>query len=214
MLAPEALMVIGPLMTTAETLGASATQLIRGQLTNIEIEYYGDIAEYDVQPLRAAIVRGLMKPISGQNINLVNASHIAQARGWKIEERLQPSHDVFTNLVHLRVGTTEEEVSVGGTLHHDGLPDIVSINGLDIDFVPEPHSSLIVLDNDDRPGMIGRVGSLLGQRDINISSMQVGRRERRGRALMLVAVDEVPGDDAIAAIEAIDGIYNVRVVRF
>jgi len=214
MLAPDALLVIGPLMATAETLGSCATQLLRGQLTTIEIEYSGDIASYDVQPLRAAIIRGLMKPISDQNINLVNANHIVQARGWKIEERLQPEHDVFTNLVHLRVGTTEETVSVGGTLHHDGMPNIVSINGLDIDFVPEPQSSLIVLDNDDRPGMIGRIGSLLGQRDINISAMQVGRRERRGRALMLVAVDESPSDDDLAAMEAIEGIYNVRVVRF
>ena len=80
--------------------------------------------------------------------------------------------------------------------------------------MPERGTSLLACDNEDRPGMIGRVGTLLGQFDINIQSMQVGRRGRRGRALMLIAVDEAPSAEQIAAIEAIDGIYNVRLVRF
>jgi D-3-phosphoglycerate dehydrogenase len=213
MIAPEALMVVGPYMTTAETIGTIATQLLRGKLTSIEIDYFGDIANHDVQPLRASVIRGLLKPISEENVNLVNANLIAQSRGWRIEERLQSTHDTFTNLIHLRVGTTEEEISVAATIHLDGQPNIVSLNGLDIDIVAEPGSSLLVCDNDDRPGMIGRLGTLLGEWDINISAMQVGRRERRGRALMLLTVDEVPSDEQIAQLEAIGGIYNVRVVR-
>jgi D-3-phosphoglycerate dehydrogenase / 2-oxoglutarate reductase len=214
MLAPEAMLVVGPYMDTAESLGVIATQLIRGRLTSIEIDYFGEIADHDVQPLRAAVIRGLLRPISEENVNLVNANHIAQSRGWRIEERLQSSHETFTNLIQLRVGTTESEVSVAGTVHHAGQPNIVAINDLDVDFIATPGQSLLVCDNDDRPGMIGAIGTLLGTWDINISHMQVGRRERRGRALMLVGVDEPPTDEQLERIEAIDGIYNVRMVRF
>lgn len=213
MVAPEALKVVGPYLEVAETVGAIATQLVTGKLKSIEIDYYGEIAEHDVTPLKASVIRGLLRPISEENVNIVNASHIAQSRGWKIEERLQSSHEVFHNLVHVKVGTTEAEVSVGGTVVH-GQPHVVIINGLDIDLIPEPDSFLLACDNEDRPGMIGQVGTLLGQFDINIRSMQVGRRSRRGRALMVIAVDEAPSEAEMDGIKAIDGVYNVRLVRF
>jgi D-3-phosphoglycerate dehydrogenase len=120
---------------------------------------------------------------------------------------------MFNNLVHLKVTTSDDEVTVGGTVEH-GAAHIVLINGLDIDLIPEQGTWLLACDNEDRPGMIGRVGTLLGQFDINIQSMQVGRRGRRGRALMLIAIDESPTPEQIAAIGATEGIHNVRLVRF
>ncbi len=213
MLAPETLQVIQPYMAAAEMLGSVATQLVTGKLESIEIEYYGEIAEHDITPLRASVIRGLLRPISEENVNMVNANLVAQSRGWNIEERKRTSHDTFLNLIHVKVGTSESEVTVGGTVEH-GHPNVVIINGLDMDLVPEPGTFLLACDNEDRPGMIGRVGTLLGGWDINIQSMQVGRRGRRGRALMAIAVDESPTPEQLAAIEAIDGIYNVRLVRF
>lgn len=213
MLAPETLKVIQPYMAAAEMLGSVATQLVTGKLESIEIEYYGEIAEHDITPLRASVIRGLLRPISEENVNMVNANLVAQSRGWNIEERKRTSHDTFLNLIHVKVGTSESEVTVGGTVEH-GHPNIVIINGLDMDLVPEPGTFLLACDNEDRPGMIGRVGTLLGGWDINIQSMQVGRRGRRGRALMAIAVDESPTPEQLDSIEAIDGIYNVRLVRF
>ncbi len=213
MLAPETLQVVQPYMTVAESVGAIATQLVTGKLTGIEIEYYGEITEHDVTPLRASIIRGLLRPISEENVNMVNANLIAQSRGWQIEERMKPSHEVFHNLVHVKVQTTDAEVTVAGTVQH-GQPHIVILNALDVDLIPERGTFLLACDNEDRPGMIGRVGTLLGGFDINIRSMQVGRRGRRGRALMLIAVDERPSEEQLADIEAIDGIYNVRFVAF
>jgi len=213
MLAPEALKVVQPYMAVAELLGGVATQLVTGKLESIEIEYYGEIAEHDVTPLRASVIRGLLRPISEENVNMVNANLVAQARGWNIEERKRTSHETFLNLIHVKVDTSETEVTVGGTVEN-GHPNIVIINGLDMDLVPAPGTFLLACDNEDRPGMIGRVGTLLGGWDINIQSMQVGRRGRRGRALMAIAVDEAPTPEQIEAIEAIDGIYNVRLVRF
>jgi D-3-phosphoglycerate dehydrogenase len=146
-------------------------------------------------------------------VNIVNASLVAQSRGWNIDEHKRTSHEVFHNLVHLKVGTSEAEVTVAGTVQH-GTPHVVILNGLDVDLVPEPGTFLLACDNEDRPGMIGKLGTLLGGFDINIRSMQVGRRGRRARALMLIGVDECPTDEQIAEVEAIDGIYSVRVVRF
>lgn len=213
MLAPETLKVVGPYMAVGELIGTVATQLVTGKLKSIELEYSGEIAEYDVTPLKASVIRGLLKPISEETVNIVNANIIAQSRGWDIAERQRTSHEVFNNLLHVKVTTSDEEVTVGATVEH-GLVHIVILNGLDIDIMPEPGTSLLACDNEDRPGMIGKVGTLLGGFDINIQSMQVGRRGRRGRALMLIAVDEAPSPEQIAAIEAIDGIYNVRLVRF
>lgn len=212
LLPPETLKVVGPYMAVAELLGRMATQLVTGNLKSIEIEYFGEVAEHDTTPLRASVIRGLLRPISEENINIVNANLVAQSRGWDIEERKRTSHEVYLNLVNVRVVTSEAEVTVGGTVQH-GQAHVVLINGLDIDILPEAGTSLIVCDNEDRPGMIGRVGTLLGGFDINIQSMQVGRRGRRGRALMLIAVDESPTNEQVARIEAIDGIYNVRLVE-
>jgi len=212
-LAPETLRVVRPYMEVAESIGAIAMQLVTGKLRSIEIDYYGEIAEQDVAPLRASVIRGLMRPISDENVNIVNANLIAQSRGWKIEERLRPVHDVYVNLIDVKVETSEAEISVAGTIEH-GQQRIVSISGLDVDLIPEKGSMLLACDNEDRPGMIGRVGTLLGSSDINISSMQVGRRGRRERALMLITIDEPPSEAHIRDVEAIDGIYNVRLVRF
>jgi D-3-phosphoglycerate dehydrogenase len=200
-------------LPVAEAIGNIGTQLVTGNLEAIEIDYYGDIAEHDVAPLRASVIKGLMRPISEENVNLVNAGHIALGRGWHIDERLRDSHNVFHNLIHLKLTTSESEVTVGGSVHHGGQPNIVVLNGLDVDLVPEPGSFLLICDNADRPGMIGRLGTLLGSHDINISSMQVGRQQKRGRALMILALDEGPDEAQQAEIAAIDGIYNVRIVR-
>ena len=213
MLVPEALKLLGPYLPVAEAVGATATQLATGKLTAINIDYYGEIADHDVTPLRASVIRGLLKPISVETVNIVNATLVAQGRGWNIDERLRSSHEVFLNLVDVRVTTTDGEVTVAGTVEH-GQPHIVSINGLDVDMMPSQGTFLLVCDNEDRPGMIGRVGTVLGESDINIRSMQVGRRGRRERALMLIAVDECPTEEQLGVIGAIDGIHNVRLVRF
>jgi len=213
MLAPETLQVVGPYMAVGEIVGMVATQLVTGKLKDIQLEYSGEIAEYDVTPLKASVIRGLLRPISEETVNIVNANVVAQSRGWDIGEQKRVSSEVFNNLIHVKVTTSDEEVTVGGTVVH-GHAHIVLLNGLDVDLVPERGTFLLACDNEDRPGMIGRVGTLLGGFDINIQSMQVGRRGRRGRALMLIAVDEAPSPEQLEAIEAIDGIYNVRLVRF
>ncbi|MDP6058665.1 MAG: phosphoglycerate dehydrogenase, partial [Pirellulaceae bacterium] len=160
-LSPEAIKVLGPYLGLCEMLGTIATRLVSGTLGPIEIDFFGEIAEHDVTPLRASVIKGLLKPISEKTVNMVNASLIASARGWRIEERLNSSHDVFHNLIRVRVDTGDAEISVGGTMLH-GRAHIVRINGLDVDIAPPDAGILLVCDNDDRPGMIGTLGTILG----------------------------------------------------
>ena len=209
---PETLEVVGPYIAVAEMLGTVATQLLGGQLTTIDLSFFGEIAEHDVTPLKAFAIRGLLRPISEQNVNLVNATSIAEARGWTIDERLRASHEEFHNLIELRVGSSEAQVTVSGTASHS-RPTIVRINDLDIDIVPDPNGFLLVCENEDRPGMIGSLGTLLGAQDINISAMRVGRSSARGQALMVVMVDDEPDADALDMIAAVEGIASARLVR-
>ncbi len=209
---PETLEVVGPYLAVAELLGTAATQLLSGQLTTIDLAFFGEIAEHDVTPLKAFAIRGLLRPISEQNVNLVNATSIAEARGWAIDERLRASHEAFHNLIELRVGSSDAEVTISGTASHS-RPCIVRINDLDIDLVPEPGGYLLVCENEDRPGMIGRLGTLLGGRDINISAMRVGRSTPRGRALMVLMLDDAPDAADLDLIAAVEGIASVRLVR-
>ncbi len=209
---PETLEIVGPYLAVAELLGTVATQLLRGHLTSIDLAFFGEIAEHDVTPLKAFAIRGLLRPISEQNVNLVNATNIAEARGWTIDERLRASHEAFHNLIELRVGSSAAEVTVSGTAHHS-RPNIVRINDLDIDLMPEPGGFLLVCENEDRPGMIGKLGTLLGGLDINISAMRVGRRSPRGRALMVLILDDEPDAAALDLIASVEGIASVRLVR-
>ena len=209
---PETLEVVGPYLAVAEMLGVVATQLLSGQLTTIDLAFFGEIAEHDVTPLKAFAIRGLLRPISVQNVNLVNATSVAESRGWTIDERLRASHEAFHNLIELRVGSSEAEVAISGTVSHS-RPSIVRVNGLDIDLVPDAGGYLLVCENEDRPGMIGSLGALLGARDINISAMRVGRSSPRGSALMVLMLDDEPGAADLEAIAAVEGIASARLVR-
>src|SRR5207247_785147 len=136
----------------------------------------------------AAVVGGLLAPISEDHVNVVNVDIIAQRRGLQITEKRGPSHELYANLVKVRIGSKAGGAEIAGTLAHDG-PHIVSIDGFWVD-VPPSEGYLLLVENKDRPGMVGAVGTLMGEYRVNISFMNVGRHEKRGTALMVLALDE------------------------
>ncbi len=212
LVAPEAAAVLGPYLDVATTVGMIATQLQDGQLGDIEIEYTGELAQHDTTVLRAAVIRGLMRPISEENITVVNADLVAERRGLRIAERRDPSApDGIPNLLAVTVRTRGGQTRISGTIER-GQVHLVDINELLVDMTPDaPY--LLVCDNQDRPGMIAGVGSKMQEFDINISSMKVGRREPRGRALMVLGLDEAPTEEQLREVEAIPDIYSARLVR-
>ncbi|HYM14323.1 MAG TPA: phosphoglycerate dehydrogenase [Dehalococcoidia bacterium] len=212
MIAVETMLVIAPYIAVAEKVATLATQLAAGQMGNIEIEYLGEIAQHDTTALRAAVIKGLVAPISEENVTIVNAGLIAENRGMKVSERKGPGEDVYANLVRVHIHTTAGDTDVAGTVGHDG-PHIVAINGLWVD-IPPGAAWLLLCENQDRPGMIGAVGTFLGEHDINISFMRVGRTAVRGRALMAVGLDDPITPEQVELLVRTPNILSAHVTTF
>jgi D-3-phosphoglycerate dehydrogenase len=207
----ESARVLGPFVGLAQTLGRVATQLAEGQLRSVEITYSGEIAEHDSSALKASVIRGLLEPISEENVTLVNAAIVARNRGLNITERKSAAPESYANLMTVRVETDRGDSAVGGTTIN-GEPQIVRIDEYWVNVVPTG-SYVILTHHVDRPGVVGQVGTILGRTDINISSMQVGRERARGPALMLLSVDEPVPPDVLEQIRSVADLQFVKVVR-
>jgi D-3-phosphoglycerate dehydrogenase / 2-oxoglutarate reductase len=210
--APETMTVVAPFLPAAEICGALATQLSEGQLRDVEIMYNGELALHDTGVLRAAVIRGLLRPVSEEHVSVVNANLVAESRGLRIVEHKDPEEgEGAAELIAVRLRTAGGPTTVSATVEH-GIPHIIQVNDLRVDLSPAG-GYLLFCDNQDRPGMIGAVGMKMRDFDINISSMKVGRQQARGRALMVLELDEAPTPEQLHEIEAIPDIYRARLVR-
>jgi D-3-phosphoglycerate dehydrogenase len=151
-------------------------------------------------------VKGVLETFSEQRVNLVNALDLARSRGLAIAERRETEPARYASLLSVKVGSTE----VAGTLVQ-GDPRIVFIDGFWVDVPVDGH--LLLTKHQDKPGLVGRVGTLLGEHNVNISSMQVGRLHPRGEALMILTLDDAVPDDVRARIGAFEDINAVRTAR-
>ena len=211
LISPETYTYLAPYVPVASKTGSLAVQLYEGQMGKIEVDYSGEIAQHDVTPLKAAIVGGLLAPISEEHVNVVNVDVVVQRRGMEMTEVRSPSHDIYSSLITVRVSTSGGETKVSGTLAHDG-PHIVLIDDFWVD-IPPGEGYLLVCENRDRPGMIGTIGTLLGQFDVNISFMNVGRHEKRGTALMVITLDEALTPDQLDEVRKVPDIFSAKLVR-
>ncbi len=193
-------------VTLAERLGSLAAQLLEGRPAAVEIAYQGTVLELEPDPLRAAIVKGVLETFSEERVNLVNALAIARARGLTVAERRETTSARYAGLLVVRLGETE----VGGALVASE-PRILFIDGFWVDVPVEGH--LLLTKHQDKPGLVGRVGTLLGESDVNISSMQVGRLHPRGDALMILTLDDPVPPAVRERIAAYPDINEVRVAR-
>ncbi|MDP9265931.1 MAG: phosphoglycerate dehydrogenase [Chloroflexota bacterium] len=193
-------------LRVAEALGVLAAQLLDERPSEIELAYEGRLLEIDPEALRAAAVKGLLETFSEERVNLVNALAVARSRGLAVVERREAEAHRFAALLRLQVGRT----TVAGTLVQ-GEPRIVHIDGFWVDVPIEGH--LLLTKHQDKPGLVGRVGTLLGESDVNISSMQVGRLHPRGEALMILTLDDPVPDDVRARISTLGDVDQVRTAR-
>jgi D-3-phosphoglycerate dehydrogenase len=203
---PEQLEFLRPYLLLAETMGRLYTQLTEGQIGPIELTLGGEVAGQPAQPLTAAVLKGILEATSDQKVNLVNAAILAKARGLTVSEKKVYDIETYESLLSLQVADTH----VAGTVEY-GEPRIVQINRYRVDL---PASGIwLVARHQDRPGMVGKVGTLLGESDVNISGMQVGRLTARGDdAIMILIVDDpIPGD-VLAKVRAIPGVGETRLV--
>ena len=187
---PETMAALRPYVQLGEKLGRLMAQLNGGPVRSVEIVYNGDIADYDTTPVRAAVVKGLLSTASPEHITIVNALLMAKNRGLQIvEQKCSEPVENFANLLTLRIQPPDRFVhSVSGTTMQ-GEPHVVRVNDYRVDIVPSS-GYFLFCNYADRPGVVGKIGTLLGSADVNISFMQVGRREPRGEAMMVLALDE------------------------
>ena len=209
---PEALAVLTPFMDVGQVIGKLATQLAEGQFSSITIICAGDIAQYDTIFLKAALVGGLLAPVSEERVNVVNVNMVTAQRGMSVTERKDPASPTYRNLLTVEVTTSAGTTMVAGT-SVSGRTHITQINDYPLDVTAGDGGYMLLIENQDRPGMIGAVGTLAGQHDVNISFMEVGRISPRGRAMMAVGTDERMPEEALAKIRKLPGIISARSVR-
>ncbi|HCJ67597.1 MAG TPA: phosphoglycerate dehydrogenase [Elusimicrobia bacterium] len=208
---PELWKILEPYTVLTRKMGSFLGQIIDGGIKEISLHYYGEIAQYNLTPLTYAFLQGFLSPILDIEVNLVNASFLTRERGIKTTELKTQEKEVFANLISVSVDGAEEKISFAGTLLSDNLPRLVRIGQLSIDVLPE--GWLLVLNNVDRPGIIGYVGTVLGKNGINIASMEVGRKMLGGEAVTFINVDtEVPAK-VLEEIRKYPGITRVKLVK-
>ncbi len=197
--------VLGPFVPLAASLGRFALELARGEPTRITIEYYGELAEHDTRLLTVAALNGAFRGRVDQPVNYVNAPLIAAERGIEVVEQRNRSSRDFTNLIAVSAG----ELRVAGTtIGRDHRQWLVSVLGFDVEIELAPR--MVVLRYDDVPGVIGRVGTLLGEAGVNIANMAVSRNREAGKALMVLSLDTPASAEVIDRLgEGVDDAYLV-----
>ena len=188
---PEVMEKVRPYLPLAEKLGRFVAQISDGQVQAVTLGYSGDIAQKDVSLVTVAALKGILDVKMGEPVNYVNAHHVAKDRDIKVAETKFGQAGDYTNLIALTLNTDQHEYVVSGTIFGKDDARIVDIEGYRVDAVPA--GIMIVTRHKDRPGVIGKVGTILGKLNINISGMVVGRDAVRGDAVMILTVDdEVP----------------------
>ncbi|MEQ1711235.1 MAG: phosphoglycerate dehydrogenase [Hyphomicrobium sp.] len=200
-----------PWVKLAEQLGWFAGQLTERPIRSIRIDYVGDVASLNVKPMTAAAIAGALRP-SRSDINMVAALVTAKDMGLVVEEMKSSHKGAFESTVRLTVKTDEYERSIAGTVFADGRPRIIQVRDINMDFEVTPH--MLFVRNTDKPGFIGRFGSLLGEAGVNIATFNLGREKAGGDAICVVSVDEPVPDKVLAEVTALPHVVRVRRLKF
>ncbi|GAA0224734.1 phosphoglycerate dehydrogenase [Haladaptatus pallidirubidus] len=200
---------VRPYIELAETAGKIATQLLDERIERIEVNYEGDIAEEEVDLVTASAQKGVFQPLEWQ-VNAVNAPQIAEERGVEVTESKTRQAADFQSLIGVTVESADEQITVEGTLFAGDDPRIVRIDGYRVDAIP--HGHMLAARNHDKPGVIGFVGTVLGEHDINIAGMFNARETDGGEALSVYNLDDELTDAAKRALEADERMIEVRSI--
>jgi D-3-phosphoglycerate dehydrogenase len=204
----EVLANLRPYLILAERLGNVLTQVTRGAIQEIAIDYIGDVSALDMRPLTISILKGVLTPILSDEVNFVNAPIIAKERDIRVKESVRTEAEDFTNLIVVTMHTKEERNVVAGTIFGKKDPRLVRINDFRLEAAMEGH--LLLIYNIDTPGTIGAIGTCLGRHHINISMMDVGQVLERGQNIILLRTDTPVPQHVIDELLAME---NVNVVQ-
>ncbi len=200
-----------PWVKLAEMLGSFAGQLTETSLKSVRIEYEGTVAALNVKPMTAAALNGVLKPQMG-DVNMVSAPQIAKDRGINVEIITRDRQGAYEGYIKLTVVTEQQERAVAGTVFANGKPRIIQVKGINMEAELTP--SMLYVTNEDKPGHIGRLGTLLGTLGINIANFNLGRADVGGDAIALLSIDGTLNEAQLKQVGALPGVKQAKSLTF
>jgi len=200
-----------PYIDLAEMLGKIYYQAERERVEKLEVVYCGDLADKETRILSLSVLKGFLDPVIQERVNYVNAELIAENMGIELIESRSSHLDKYTNLITVKFITKTRELSISGTIFAKEELRIVDFFGYKLDFEPTPY--VIAIQNIDKPGIIGRIGTLLGSNGINIAAMQWSRNRKGEKAVSFVSVDGDLSNDILAQLRQTEGVLKASMLR-
>jgi D-3-phosphoglycerate dehydrogenase len=207
----DQLPMLSPYINLAERMGLFLGQLLDGGLTEMVVEYSGEVSKLKLEPVTLAAQKGLLTPALEEDVNFVNAPLIAKDRGIGVTVSQTAGAAEYTNLITIRVKAGGKDRSVSGTINSRKEPRIVQVDNFPMETVPE--GDMLVLMNSDKPGVIGSIGTLMGRNGINIARMQFGRESAGGLAISVVSIDSPASDAVMAEVRTLPNVISVKQIR-
>ncbi|MBI5187541.1 MAG: phosphoglycerate dehydrogenase [Nitrospirae bacterium] len=199
-----------PYINLAEKLGGFAAQIFEGGVTGMTIEYRGEASEINTAPVTIAAIKGFLTPILEETVNFVNAPFIAKERGIEVKETRSTDAGDYQSMVAIRIKAKDRESYLAGTLFSKKDPRIVAIDNFKVEIVPD--GELLFIYNNDKPGVIGNIGTLFGKNNINIARMHFGREIAGGRAISVLSIDTPATPQIIEEIKRLPNILSVKQI--
>jgi D-3-phosphoglycerate dehydrogenase / 2-oxoglutarate reductase len=201
-----------PYIRLAEKLGNVHGQLVDGHVTDINIDYNGDIVNHPTEIISVAVQKGLLQSFLGDNVNYVNAALLCRERGIKLSETKSIEIEDFVNLITVTVKTDKGEKRISGAIFGTKEPRIVEIDDYHVDAMASGYL-LILLTQKDKPGVMGSLGNILGEHNINIAGMSLGRERPNDEAIAILTLDSPVPKEALEKIKTLGSIFEAKLVR-
>ncbi len=210
-LSADILHVINPYINLADRIGGFLSQNFDDAIEQVIIEYRGGVSELMIEPVKIAVLKGILTPILEETVNFINAPLIAQERGINVKEMTTADAGDYQSMLVVTIKSRLKTGRAAGVLHGKKEPRIIAIDGFTIEIVPE--GDMLVILNTDKPGVIGSIGALLGKNNINIARMQFGREKPGGSAVTVVSVDTPASKDILSEIKKLPNIISVKQIH-
>jgi len=207
----EILSVIKPYLNLAEKLGKFEAQFVSGPIREVDIEYSGEILNYNVEPLTITFLKGLLTPILNESVNYINAPLIAKERGIRVLEAKSTEVKDYTSMIAVTIKVGRKKTSASGAIFGRQEPRIVSIDKFKVEVIPE--GRIFVVSNNDKPGVIGNIGTTLSKYGVNISRLNLSREQIDGQALVVLGTDSIVPPDVVDKLRKLPNIRSVTEIE-
>ena len=200
-----------PYIALAEGLGSFAAQVFGTGISEVSLEYKGEAAELKVEPITIAALKGMLTPVLEETVNFVNAPFIAKERGIEVKETKSTDSGDHHSVLTIILKGKDKTMSFSGTLYGRREPRIIMVDGFPVEIIPE--GTILVISNNDKPGVIGGIGTMMSKHDINIAWMHFGRETAGGMAISVVAVDTPMTEDQMEELKKLPNILSAKQIH-